>query len=405
MASKNRKLLDEALQNNGTVPKKVETITSVPTVEPKPIGEAPVVQSDVKVAPVAVQGNGNAANASTTNGSGSATAATTAQSGNTPTVTVPTPPEKKEAVAMPKPPSWQDLVKELQAIDEESEAKKEEIRKKQRAAKAVAAISDFATHAMNVWGAHYGNNIPIKGAPLTEAVQAKEDKKLAEHAERIKERKNSLSKKYESMQKDYTSALNNAYKESSLQLKWAENKRKAETATLNAELTKLRTQAKALEIDLKKEKNELEKKKIQGQMDLVRARIQQIYESIEDANNRYNETVRHHRATEQLASEGKNHVFVGNDGNPIKVQHNVWVSMWPMLYDAIVKDIATGEDGRSKVYHSTEKEKENYVKQQWMNSEAGRRLMQTMGGIVTGGSYDLPDEEEEEEDWSQYESK
>ena len=306
---------------------------------------------------------------------------------------------------MPKPPSWQDLVKELQAIDEESEVKKEEIRKKQRAAKAVAAISDFATHAMNVWGAHYGQNMPIKGAPLTEAVQAKEDKKLAEHAERIKERKNSLNKKYESMQKDYTSALNNAYKESSLQLKWAENKRKAETATLNAELTKLRTQAKALEIDLKKEKNELEKKKIQSQMELVRARIQQIYESIEDADNRYNETVRHHQATEQLASEGKNHVFVDNNGNPIKVQHNVWVSMWPMLYDAIVKDIATGKDGRSTVYHSTEKEKENYVKQQWMNSEAGRKLMQTMGGIVTGGSYDLPDEEEEEEeDWSQYES-
>lgn len=405
MASKNRMLFDEALQSNGTVPKKVETITPVPTVEPKPIGETPVVSSEVKVAPVAVQGNGNAANASTTNGGGSATVATTAQSGNTPTVTVPTPPEKKEAVAMPKPPSWQDLVKELQAVDEESETTKAEIRKKQKVAKAVAAISDFATHAMNVWGAHYGQNMPIKGAPMTGAVKTRENDRLSEHAQRIKERKETLSKKYESMQKDYTSALNNAYKESSLQLKWAENKRKAETAELNAELTKLRTEAKALEIKLRGEKNELEKKKIGTQMDLVRARIEQIYEGLEDVDNRYQETVRHHKATEKMASEGKNHVFVGNDGNPIKVQHNVWVSMWPMLYDAIVKDIATGEDGRSKVYHSTEKEKENYVKQQWMNSEAASKLMQTMGGIVTGGSYDLPDEEEEEEDWSQYESK
>lgn len=391
-----------------TPPSEVETITPTPVAEPKPVGEVPVQYNNVKAAPVngaITQGTTGTTTASNGNGGAATTASTPTTTTTTPRVTVPTQPVKPEATELPKPPSWQDLVKELQAVDEESEAKKAEIRKKQKVAKAVAAISDFATHAMNVWGAHYGQNMPIKGAPMTEAVKTRENDRLSEHVQRIKERKETLSKKYESMQKDYTSALNNAYKESSLQLKWAENKRKAETAELNAELTKLRTEAKALEIKLRGEKNELEKKKIGAQMDLVRARIKQIYEGLEDADNRYQETVRHHKATEKMASEGKNHVFVDKDNNAIKVQHNVWTSMWPMLYDAIVKEIATGDNGHPTVYHETEKEKENYVKQQWMNSEAGRKLMQTMGGIVTGGSYDIPDEEEEEgeEDWSQYE--
>lgn len=108
------------------------------------------------------------------------------------TVTIPAipTPAKPVTIETPKPPSWQDLVDELQAVDEESEKRKEEIRKKQRIAKGIAALGDFATHALNVWGAYTGGkSAPLKGAPLTEAFTAREKEMLEEHAKKIEEYK------------------------------------------------------------------------------------------------------------------------------------------------------------------------------------------------------------------------
>ena len=115
------------------------------------------------------------------------TTTTEAAPATTPVVSTPA---KPVTIETPKPPSWQDLVDELQAVDEESEKRKEEIRKKQRIAKGIAALGDFATHALNVWGAYTGGkSAPLKGAPLTEAFTAREKEMLEEHAKKIEEYK------------------------------------------------------------------------------------------------------------------------------------------------------------------------------------------------------------------------
>lgn len=189
MAKTYKQMLDEALR--GTVQaQQAETPVQSPTPTEGQTGTGQEKPQEVKTTTTeaAPATTTVVPEAETTNTTDKKNTNTTA-AGTVTTPVAPTP-AKPVTIETPKPPSWQDLVDELQAVDEKSEKRKEEIRKKQRIAKGIAALGDFATHALNVWGAYTGGkSAPLKGAPLTEAFTAREKEMLEEHAKKIEEYK------------------------------------------------------------------------------------------------------------------------------------------------------------------------------------------------------------------------
>lgn len=124
-----------------------------------------------------------------------------------------------DAPPQPKAPSWNDLVADLGEADEEAEKRKQEILKKQRTAKAIAALGDFATHALNVWGASKsGVSAPIKGAPISDAINAKHKEILDEHAAKLKEYKANRTERHKRLYDEWVKAEERKYKEELAQL-------------------------------------------------------------------------------------------------------------------------------------------------------------------------------------------
>ena len=172
--------------------------------------------------------------------------------------------------AQPKAPSWNDLVADLGEADEEAEKRKQEILKKQRTAKAIATLGDFATHALNVWGASKsGVSAPIKGAPISDAVNAKHKEILDEHAAKLKEYKASRTEKHKGLYNEWKEAQERKYKEELAQL----NRKKTEAELRHKEARSEEEKKKsAKELELldeqirhkKAETQDLEDKKAAG---------------------------------------------------------------------------------------------------------------------------------------------
>lgn len=189
MAKTYKQMLDEALRGNVQTQQAETPVQSpTPTEGQTETGQEKPQEVKTTTTEAAPATTTVVPEAETTNTTEKKNTNTTA-AGTVTTPVAPTP-AKPVTIETPKPPSWQDLVDELQAVDEESEKRKEEIRKKQRIAKGIAALGDFATHALNVWGAYTGGkSAPLKGAPLTEAFTAREKEMMEEHAKKIEEYK------------------------------------------------------------------------------------------------------------------------------------------------------------------------------------------------------------------------
>lgn len=382
--STTRDMIDTALMGiqpgEQTMPEPLAT-TAVKT-------ETPVV-TDSRTTNAAATKTTTSTGTDGTGGGGSATKVETPKPVVTPT------PAKIVPMETPKPPSWQDLVDELQAVDEESEERKAEIRKKQRIAKGIAALGDFATHAINVWGASKGGYYaPIKGAPLTEAYDAREKEMLDEHAKKIEEYKKNIKAKYEGRSKDYatavdaaTKAVNNAYKEQSLAQKWAETKRKEEAAKIQNELRRLDLELKRMKLAFEKETNPQKKAKYQAEIDRIYAAIKyeqdrlalaeerlQFDRERQDDLNTYRDKYYGARNTQ---------VFVVGDGDEtLEVDKSLWEANWAQVFDILAKDPEYAKEAKRQ---KTSRAKKDFVRQYWWKSpEATQKMEQmTAGAVVT----------------------
>lgn len=168
--------------------------------------------------------------------------------------------------AQPKAPSWNDLVADLGEADEEAEKRKQEILKKQRTAKAIAALGDFATHALNVWGASKsGVSAPIKGAPISDAINAKHKEILDEHAAKLKEYKANRTERHKRLYDEWVKAEERKYKE---------------------ELAQLNRQKTEAEIRYKEARSEEEKKKAEKTLEEIESRTALNLKKAEDLNDK-----------------------------------------------------------------------------------------------------------------------
>lgn len=145
-------------------------------------------------------------------------------------------------------PTWQDIVKELTAMDDANEERKAEIKKKQRVATAIAALGDIATHAINVWGATNGYNAPIKGAPLTEAVTKQQQLNLAENDARLEKLKKLKLDAYKGRRSDLAD-----------QIKLADYYRRERESLEKSKLNDLLAEQRQLEIKWREAKTEQDK--------------------------------------------------------------------------------------------------------------------------------------------------
>ena len=168
-------------------------------------------------------------------------------------------------------PTWQDIVKELTAMDDANEERKAEIKKKQRVATAIAALGDIATHAINVWGATNGYNAPIKGAPLTEAVTKQQQLNLAENDARLEKLKKLKLDAYKGRRSDLAD-----------QIKLADYYRRERESLEKSKLNDLLAEKRRLEMQWREAKTEQEREMFLKSMEMTDAKI----ENLEDLMNK-----------------------------------------------------------------------------------------------------------------------
>lgn len=245
------------------VPDETGSLTMAVPAESMPAAQmVPIDASKIASLPVAEQvkeGEKKDPSGESTGKSASTERATTAQT---------TPAAAGPATAQ-QVPTWQDLIKELTELDEESEETKAKMRKKQRIAAAIAALGDVATHAINVWGATNGYSAPIKGAPLTEGITKQHQLQLAEHDARLERLKKLRMDAAEARRKD----LYDRIKLGEFQRKERESADKAEYNKLMEELTKANIKHKAAMIDYRNAKTEQDKEMSRKKLELYDAQI------------------------------------------------------------------------------------------------------------------------------------
>lgn len=287
-------------------------------------------------------------------------------------ITAATPVPQEESV-----PTWQDIVNELTAMDNANEERKAEQKKKQRVATAIAAIGDFATHAMNVWGAHYGNNIPIKGAPLTEGVTAKRKLDLAEHDARLEKLKKLKLDAYKARKEDQNDRL----KLRELYLKEAKDNR---TAQMDA----LRLQLDMEKYALDKAKSEDEKKQREKNIELLEARIKATNAGVQQGWAKVGNYKERTRQQGIKAARGKQVGFSDGKGNNLAIYENVWKGSMQQVYDILEQELRA-EDEKKNGYQArrrweernTAAEKNDFVKQNWHKSEKAREMMKALASL------------------------
>lgn len=88
------------------------------------------------------------------------------------------------------------------------------------------------------------------------------------------------------------------------------------------------------------------------------------------------------------AVRGKQLAFSDGNGNSVSIYENVWKGSMEQVYDAIVADFdaqrknnTNSDVPRPLPRKATAQQKDDYVKQHWHKSAAGRQMMQTLSGI------------------------
>ncbi len=85
---------------------------------------------------------------------------------------------------------------------------------------------------------------------------------------------------------------------------------------------------------------------------------------------------------------GKQLAFSDGNGNSVAIYENVWKGSMEQVYDAIVADFKAQKKQTPNAdvpialpRRATAQQKDDYVKQHWHKSAAGRQMMQTLAGI------------------------
>lgn len=84
---------------------------------------------------------------------------------------------------------------------------------------------------------------------------------------------------------------------------------------------------------------------------------------------------------------GKQLAFSDGNGNSVAIYENVWKGSMEQVYDAIVSDFEAQKKQNSNANvprvprNATAQQKDDFVKQHWHKSAAGRQMMQTLAGI------------------------
>lgn len=93
-------------------------------------------------------------------------------------------------------------------------------------------------------------------------------------------------------------------------------------------------------------------------------------------------------ATGAKAVRGKQLAFSDGNGNSVSIYENVWKGSMEQVYDAIVADFEEQRKNNSNANvpralsrKATAQQKDDFVKQHWHKSAAGRQMMQTLAGI------------------------
>ena len=83
---------------------------------------------------------------------------------------------------------------------------------------------------------------------------------------------------------------------------------------------------------------------------------------------------------------GKQLGFSDGHGNQVSIYENVWKGSMQQVYDVLVEDMKAAHESDAKnnprvPHHKTEKEKEDFVKQNWHKSKRAASIMLTLSKI------------------------
>lgn len=310
--------------------------------------------------------------------------------------------------------TFQDMYRKLNTYQPPTEEELEKERKKQKRDMLMASIGN----GFNAFHQAYANARGIK--PVTENVSL---------TGKVRDRYEKIQKERDALSREYANGMLRAAQMDQEQSNWREKLEYQKGRDAKADERDQRN------FDYTKEQDKQKQENWQKTFDRQSEQWQQEFKQREQQYGRqnalawasHNLAVQAQKDNNELREKsinaqaakgvrGKQLAFTDGNGNNFNIYENVWKGSMEQVYDAIVAEFEAQKKNNSNAdvprglpRKATAQQKDDFVKQHWHKSEAGRRMMQTLAGIDpasmvnTSGNYDQY--EVKQDDYSQYEVK
>lgn len=281
--------------------------------------------------------------------------------------------------------SYADIIQQMSPYKQPTEEELEEQRKRQRREEIFAAIGD----GLNAFHQAYSHSVGKK--PLTQNVSM--SGKLRERYDKLKKERDAAAKEYLSA---YMRALQADDEVARDERNWRRTLKRDEESDrrderdFNERKRRADQQQENWQQNFDRQgeqwKQEFEqRKKQQG----VQNAIAWAQHNLSVQAQKDNKELRQQQIAAQgaRAVRGKQLAFSDGNGNSVAIYENVWKGSMEQVYDVIVADFMEqkAKNRNANVPFidptATAQQKDDFVKQHWHKSAAGRQMMQTLAGI------------------------
>ena len=354
----------------------------------------------------------NSGNTSTNPPKGSQEWAEKNSGSNTPQVTTTVPPVKskieqpaaqagQQASAQGGSLSYEDLYKKLNPYTPPTPEELEKEKKKQKREQIINAIGDGVYALSNLFfTTQYAPNMYKPGSNLTEKAQVRYDKMMKDREEKNEKYYAGLLR---AKQADDNQSRAERNWERQLGLDAERRKQREDDLAHRAEREKLADDRYNEEKEYKRGRDKDADDKWQKQFEEGQRRANQQAALAAKKQADYKD-LQEKRITASAARgvRGNQLGFSDGDGNQVSIYENVWKGSMQQVYDVLAEDMkaayeADKQNNPRVPRHKTEKEKEDFVKQNWHKSQRAASIMLALSKIDPATMHSEISEEDEDD--------
>lgn len=299
--------------------------------------------------------------------------------------------------------SYEDLYKKLNPYRPPTPEEVEKEKKKYKREQIFNAIGDGLYAFSNLFfTTQYAPNMHKEGNNMTERAQVRYDKMIKDREENNLAYYNGIIR---AKQADERKSEAERAWERQLGLDAERKRQRDEELKHRAEREKLADDRYAAEQEYRKGRDKDADDKWQKQFQEGQRRANQQAALAEKKQADYKDLQEKRiTATAARGVRGKQLGFSDGDGNQVSIYENVWKGSMQQVYDVLAEDMKAAHEADRQnnprvLRHRTEKEKEDFVKQNWHKSPRAASIMLALSQIDPATMHSEIVEEEEIEDY------